>query len=405
VIPNNKPRHIPGIDGLRGLGILMVMAYHYMGFATHRNFFIDWFFAFNRSGWIGVDLFFVVSGFLVTGILLDAKNSPNYFRNFYMRRTLRIFPLYYAVLFCLFCIPLLAHALDTPAFREVASRQIWLWLYGTNILNALHNKPMFAGGWLEANHFWSLAVEEQFYLIWPPIVLLLGRKSLLGVCLSLIAFAAILRIALVMTGHGGLAPYMLTPARLDVLACGAIIAILSRSTISRQTIFRAAKISFAICALFLAIAFCLLHGIQHEQPFVQTIGFSLLAGFFGALVLLVTLLPLNHIAIRALELKPLKSIGRYSYAIYIFHWTLFPLLFERLLPDKWVYAHLRYIPGAIFRYCVFVTISYLLALLSWHAFEKHFLKLKRFFENRPASAASSDVLAARIDEPGLLSPI
>jgi peptidoglycan/LPS O-acetylase OafA/YrhL len=212
-----------------------------------------------------------------------------------------------------------------------------------------------------------------------------------------------------MTGHVGLAPYMLTPCRMDVLACGAILAIIYRSSIPRQLVFRVAGILLAVSALILAGAFVRLHGIQHEHPFVQTIGFSLLAVFFAALVLIVTMLPGDHSFIRLLELTPLKSIGRYSYAIYIFHWLLFPLLFQRLLPDKWVYAHLRYVPGAIIRYCVFASLSYLCALLSWHAFEKHFLKLKRFFESRPVPTEgfilSPALSQAPANVPGLLSPI
>src|SRR5262249_49808445 len=133
-------------------------------------------------GMLGVDLFFVLSGFLITGLLLDAKGRPHYFRNFYARRTLRIFPLYYLVLAALFLV--LPHLATLPMNLETArEHQGWLWAYVANFYIAAQSS------WAAlsyVSHFWSLAIEEHFYLIWPALVFLTTRETLERACLVVI---------------------------------------------------------------------------------------------------------------------------------------------------------------------------------------------------------------------------
>ncbi len=190
------PIHVPVLDGLRGLAILLVLLHHfanvYAPSAWTRN-------AWHRvvgSGWCGVDLFFVLSGFLITGILHDARRGPGYFRNFYMRRVLRIFPLYYGVLAALFlAYPLLAGS--HQRFAALAEHQPWLWLYAQNF------KVILSGDWVPCgmNHFWSLAVEEQFYLFWPFVVFACRRRTLLHVSVALVVLALAVRIGLQTRGR------------------------------------------------------------------------------------------------------------------------------------------------------------------------------------------------------------
>ena len=167
---------IPAVDGLRGIAILSVMIFHFrsfggsLGTALWEKLYAN----LADLGTVGVDLFFVISGFLITGILFDSRSRPSYYSTFFVRRTLRIFPIYYAslILFLLFA---------PPAFAS--NWQIFAWLYGLNWPIGLFGFS-FAPPLLQ--HFWTLSVEEQFYLAWPKIVRTLDRKRLIFACAMLI---------------------------------------------------------------------------------------------------------------------------------------------------------------------------------------------------------------------------
>ena len=153
-------RHVPAADGVRGLAILVVLIHNAAWInAGTGSFLLKLTLAITSTGWVGVQLFFVLSGYLITGILVDALGSPRYFRHFYIRRTLRIFPLYYAALLvALFVVPQVA---QVPAWAAAARQnQWWYWSYLSN-----WGAP-FGHGIAGLPHFWSLAVEEQFYLCW-----------------------------------------------------------------------------------------------------------------------------------------------------------------------------------------------------------------------------------------------
>src|SRR5947209_649249 len=165
--------HMPALDGLRGLAILMVLAFHFsLGHLAPERFLLAIPYTVAGIGWVGVDLFFVLSGFLITGILYDAKASQTYFRDFYAKRVLRIFPLYYGVLVAFFMVIPLVHPLRSVT--ELKPVQAWAWLYATNVKDSLAGDWCFDKVWVRLNQFWSLAVEEHFYMIWPVAVLLLG---------------------------------------------------------------------------------------------------------------------------------------------------------------------------------------------------------------------------------------
>src|SRR4030095_2778309 len=151
--PAYSRQYYPALDGLRGLAILLVILYHNFSFINH------FFFA-----WLGVDLFFVLSGYLITSILLNSVNSPHYLKNFYAKRVLRVFPLYYlSLIIFLIIFPLLG--IYKSELKYYVDNQLWFWFYLQNWLLSF-NFPT-TGNFL--NHFWSLGVEEQFYLAWPFI--------------------------------------------------------------------------------------------------------------------------------------------------------------------------------------------------------------------------------------------
>ena len=163
---------IPALDGLRGCAILLVLLFHFTARAPYPTdaASIRLQSAFDL-GWSGVDLFFVLSGFLITGLLIDAKGSAGYFKVFYARRALRILPLYYGALVVMFVLPHVLTSVMNPTYITPIKDQIWYWGY-------LQNYPYLTNAWKDvAGPFWTLAIEEQFYLAWPLLVLLLSRKT------------------------------------------------------------------------------------------------------------------------------------------------------------------------------------------------------------------------------------
>jgi peptidoglycan/LPS O-acetylase OafA/YrhL len=367
--------HIPALDGVRGLAVLMVFVYHvqlFGGGAGPRPA--------APMGWMGVDLFFVLSGFLITGILLDAKGTPHYFRNFLIRRSLRIFPLYYVVLILSFLLlPLVVHR----AVRPSADVQAWFWTYLTNVYIVSH-------GWGTVgryfDHFWSLAVEEQFYLFWPLVVFLCDRRRLLHVCVIGLAVAPAIRVGLhLFWWHQ--AAYVLLPARIDALVLGGLLALVAREPGGLPRLARWAPPVAIVSGALLVAVWRWRDGLDAYDRVVGTLGYSLLAVFFAALIALaITGDPARRFG-GVLGSSTLRFFGRYSYAIYVFH---HPILI--LLPAAGVTAALvptvagSRVPGYVVFGAVGLVLTTGLALLSWTLCESPFLRLKARFAYRAVAA-------------------
>ncbi len=384
---------IPALDGLRALAILAVILYHTVN-VTPRILFTDsgidrvaWLIA--RTGWIGVDLFFVLSGFLITGILLDTRQAPGYFRTFYSRRVLRIFPLYYASLIVL--LYLLPHFASPVPPGAPSPGQIWVWTYLSNVRAAVaghwNATPMFTG------HFWSLAVEEQFYLVWPLVVLLLPGPRLRTALLGLILGVAVLRVGLMAAGVNPLAIYVLTPTRMDVLAIGAFVALAAREPGGLLQFRRWSPGVLALCAGGVAAIVLLSGNTSHDSAPMQAIGYSLLGIGFGAgLVSTLGSRP-DGLVQRIVTHRWLRYVGRRSYALYVVHPAVVFFLRPVGLTDR-----LPLIGGsALFRQLGFSALALSAALVvaevSWQLLEKRCLALKRYVprpEGRPASRPGSE---------------
>jgi peptidoglycan/LPS O-acetylase OafA/YrhL len=398
-------QHVPALDGLRGIAILFVMTFHYV---TASGFGGDAFITRKIQSvavcmWSGVDLFFVLSGFLITGILLRAKSKPGYFRNFYMRRVLRIFPLYYgALVVILFIVPHLV-AVDTPGIRRIFDAQGWLWAYSEDIAIAVHNDDFFDTDWICVGHFWSLAVEEHFYLVWPLVVWICNRRALLWTSLGLIVVTPLVRFAMIAWHMVPAAVYTLTLCRTDELAVGGLLALLAQEG-SYERLVKLARWGGSASALYLLAVVAL-----RRQPFYWDhwsalgVGFSALAAGAGALVIF-ALAPERNWLRRMLENRVLMGFGKYSYGAYVFHTPLQPL-YLRLFPPQRI-ADLAHglghsasrVIGLLGFAAVGMAITMLLAMASFFAYETPFLKLKRYFEYdapiRGAAAARGSELAS-----------
>ncbi len=350
---------MPGLDGLRGLAILLVMLHSFDVIAAQGGLGHQLDLALD-AGWIGVQLFFVLSGFLITGILLDTRDRAGYFRGFFARRVLRIFPLYYAVLLVAFVV--------IPAVTSVPAghgdHQVWLWCYLSNFAQPLgHGEPSLP-------HFWSLAVEEQFYLVWPLVVYLAGRRGVIAVALAMVVAAIAARFA-IRAHWGPEAAYTFTPCRMDALAVGALLAALVRGERTEAAIARWPAGTLVIAGTIVVAAGLAIGRLQRLGEAMQTIGYTPIALGF-AIVVAGAIAPGTRTA-RILAFAPLRRVGTYSYGMYVLHAPLHvyvgvPLL-ARVTHEPGVAAALLYTAAASI-------VTFAAAAVSYHLFERRFLALK-----------------------------
>jgi peptidoglycan/LPS O-acetylase OafA/YrhL len=291
-----------------------------------------------------------------------------------MRRVLRIFPLYYGYLFLTIWIMPFLLGKSLPEWSILRAHQVWLWTYLTNVLlSGPTDWDMLAPG---ASLFWSLAIEEQFYLVWPAIVWLCRRKSLLRISVALIIAPPFLRwLWILRTGdwHGA---YVLTPMRMDTLALGAVAAILFRD--QRAWLARIARPTLLASGAVFVLMLAVLGFWTPDQPVTAVLGYSIFALMCAALIAEVVC---NKGPLRRLcEIKPLRFFGKYSYAMYVLHpffrWVLIKRLDLGGRIPFWVGTQL---PARVAILILGCGLTSLAALASWHLYEKHFLNLKAFF--------------------------
>lgn len=356
--------HYPPLDGIRGLAILLVFFRHYGDLSSSSSWLLRFFNGVKNSGWIGVDLFFVLSGFLITGILFDSRNDSDYYRRFYIRRALRLFPLFYGL--CLLILVL-------SPLLEVH----WSWgylafpFYGANIAVALD--PILGSiGLVTISHLWSLAVEEQFYLLWPMAVRRFkDREGLLRFTYAVIVLAFVLRIVALRLGVPAFAIYRELPTRMDSLAVGAALALLLRGPRPERWM-HLARISLLPLIIALAVMGFYQSGLRELNPITMLFGYTLLAFASGALIA-ETLHP-SSITARFFNNLGLQFLGKISYGLYVYH-----LLWWRAAKPLYGFLshhlHSQVLSG-IGIYAVFLTGTILFSYISYRFYEMPFLRLK-----------------------------
>jgi peptidoglycan/LPS O-acetylase OafA/YrhL len=350
-----------------------VFFFHY-GMSAHTNTLpVQLLTHVTSAGWVGVDMFFVLSGFLITGILLDTREQPHYFRNFYVRRALRIFPLFYGVFLLLAALTPLLHLQWRPG-------HILQLFYLGNF--AGHYDPSL-NDLLPAVllvHLWSLAVEEQFYMVWPFVVLWApNRKTLLRICCAAPVLAFLLRCLLLwkFPERAQEWSYGELPTHIDGLVCGAIAAILTRS-FDLTLLVRKSRMPFAFSGIALTMLAIYNHGIVYHNTAMTLLGYPLL-GIFFTCALLRTIQPRSLLS-RLGQTRFLRFFGKYSYGMYIFH-NLFNPLVSKLLRPLQSLTHSQSIGGVLF-VLVVLALTCIVSVLSFELYEKQWLKLKSRFSYR-----------------------
>ena len=348
---------------MRGIAILLVVFYHNFGFVKYFFF-----------GWLGVDLFFVLSGFLITDILLKTVNKQGYFKNFYAKRVLRIFPLYYLslIIFLVILPRIKGFPLD---FDFYVDHQWWFWTYLQNWFLIFYD----VGNTSTAiQHYWSLAVEEQFYIIWPLVIYIVRKPKLL------LAIAGLLLLAVISTrlymwtiqvkdlNYFGLYTY----TRIDGICIGSMLAILQfmRSTFINRYFTGLVLLLAALNFVFYFIN----KAYNFTYPYLAIVGYTTFAVLF-AIIVHEVIQGNNKFLNRILNIRPLRFFGKISYGLYIFHWPVYLILYDWM--DKKIRAAITLSENnlAILVSILLTIIGVMVSIMSFYTFERYFLKKKKAF--------------------------
>lgn len=362
--------YIKGLDGLRGIAIVLVMLFHFRLY--------DFGDIGISAGWVGVQLFFVLSGFLITRILLADREHPlsAYLKKFYWRRSLRIFPLYYAYLLVL---TLAFVIVNFPP--ELGNKAPWLYTY-------TYNYTRLSPEWTHSiffTHLWSLSVEEQFYLLWPLFIFFVRGRALKIALLAIIVVAPAFRAVLAaylqhrtsLDPHAiGEAVYWFTLSHFDAFASGGAVAVFKLN----ERIRRPGLVCGVVLAVVILVGLVNLLAMPHAVPLdPSSLGYpiaslehgqhiwsySLLNCFFALLILWVSVTSL-----KVFNASPLVAIGKVSYGMYVFHWAILGA-FNQTISTR--------LSSSLLSFVVYFSMVYGFSWLSYRFFEQYFLKLKNRF--------------------------
>jgi peptidoglycan/LPS O-acetylase OafA/YrhL len=360
---NITPGYIPQLDGIRGLAIILVVSFHYLGFIPIFSF-----------GWCGVDLFFVLSGYLITSRLIVLQQQKNHLLKFYKNRALRIMPLYYLTLILFYAgIHLLVKKENLHFFDFYNYNFLSFFLFFQN-WSITYSIYAHAPREIFLDHFWSLAIEEQFYLVWPFFLYKFWQKKFFLKLVFCLVVLIIIARTIIYIQYPEKSDYNYyynnTFCRMDAFLIGGCLLILQHTRKDKQLI-----------PYFFAVLLIIILGIYFtgnasiSNPFISTIGYTLIALFFAGLIYAATSKSSKFLS-TIFNYPWLRFTGKISYGLYIFHWLVLRILeprFEKLL-TKSAYLNSQTANGVALFICLVV--SYVLSVLSYFYFESYFLKLK-----------------------------
>ena len=374
----SAPQYIPGMDGLRALALIFVIACHTNNYyPPFPSGWLDRCVAlFLGAGWISVDLFFVLSGFLITGILYASRETANRFVNFYSRRALRIFPLYYLYLVLMLVWTFVRHDQHLSGLDWAS---LFFYFYNFRIVAVGHFAANFG-------HLWSLTVEEHFYMLWPLLVFNLNRRVLMRICAGGALLSLLLRIAVTHSYMGMRGSYVLTPCRLDGLLLGAWIALAAVDPVFWARVRRyypavaaVAFVSLVVMAIrqghfYSAIFPNQFPGIRSSALLI-TWGITPLAVVCGWIVITASS---GGPITRFLELPVLRWLAKRSYGVYIYHFFILSTLGRHLIASH-LLARFPSWAAVLTVAAVVLILATSIAAISYQFFELPFLRLKRLF--------------------------
>jgi peptidoglycan/LPS O-acetylase OafA/YrhL len=382
----SEDRRIPELDGLRGLAIFLVIICHYLAGASHPplGFVADHLITILDLGWSGVDLFFVLSGFLIGGILLDSRNSPNYFRTFYLRRVHRILPVYYSwILLYVALVSICAYSslrpvIMTPPGIALAAQDLGIVpKYILFTQNIFYSPRPFEWQWFVVT--WSLAVEEQFYLVAPPLIRWVSQRILVVIlCLTVVAAPVLRYVSFVYFPNLDHFSQFSMPCRADALSLGVLAAIAWRSNSIRSYL----KVHLGLLQRTTAYAAVCIFGllwwlVRPPNLVGVTAGYSVLAFFYLSLLLLV--ISQKHSAIAScMRFSLLGWFGKISYCLYIVHMTINELGHRFLMHQEPDLSHWQ----GILITCGAFVLSLAIASLSWKFLENGLIRRGHRFTYR-----------------------
>ncbi|MGC4064047.1 MAG: acyltransferase [Polyangiaceae bacterium] len=330
----------PALDGLRGIALLTVLCFHFSGPFQSSAQVGRTMERVLASGWIGVELFFALSGFLITRSLLELEGPwQSRLLVFWRNRALRIFPAYFA--FLIGCS--LLDAVPRPSY----------WVYLSNWVQPSMPSEIYS----YRSHLWSLAVEEQFYFLWPAAVLGLTRPKLVKLCIGVFLVSASLRAYQVHIGASDHFIYRATCFRMDSLALGSLAALVPGAAMNR---------SLALGGAALLATIVTARSLAYDDSVVQWLGYPALALLFAGLVAATS----RGWAERVLRHPLFTMCGKYSYGAYLLHWPLAMALWKPV-------SAARLTPAAMMGLVALeVGVTLVMAFCVYHGLEKHFLRLK-----------------------------
>jgi len=346
-------KHLKELDGVRGMAALMVMFFHFFQSQNGQTWFMVWARKICLFGQTGVSLFFVLSGFLITRILIGQKDSPGYFKNFYIRRALRIFPLYYLFLILYYFVQPVWEGQSIPPF----SHQVYYWFYLQNLAMTFHWNA------IGPFHFWSLAVEEHFYLFWPFLIYFLNKDQVKWGILGIIVLATICRIGMTFYHYQ---VFYFSITQMDELALGGFLSILEQRGKLIEKF--ASRFGYLFLALLLPTILIWIGTSGKSLAFIQVLKINLISlVYFSFLAWVICTKESNRIK-EFMKARILTYTGKISYGLYVFHPLCFHVIQTYMKLDSLI---LQFLASFLF--------AYSLSSLSFYTWESYFIRKKKYF--------------------------